>query len=259
MSRLSLNKTIVPDIRILNAFNLSGNAYPLAGGQNNSWNVGEFVLKYVGTDNHYEWVASTLSQLKPEGYRISKPVISIDNRFVYNGWTCYTYEPGTFIEGREEEKLHVSRLFHHSLAGIDISRYHPANDRWQEAHRVAWSDSSGNRRLQLVHGDLAGNILFHDVLPPLIIDFSPTLAPVEYAEAILIADSIAWHHAPLSTLQLLPQNDLYKGMLLRAVNFRLAVAQLSDDNDEVIRTHEAFGKVINFLSPSFPTTFDFTH
>lgn len=33
-------------------------------------------------------------------------------------------------------------------------------------------------KVQIVHSDLSGNILFDEVLNPLIIDFSPIIAPV---------------------------------------------------------------------------------
>jgi uncharacterized protein (TIGR02569 family) len=261
-----------PTFAILQAFNLTGDPSPLPGGQNNSFKVDHFVLKHVGSGSHHEWVASILSKVNPQGFRVSTPVISRNNNFVFDGWTCSSFQPGIILKGHEKEKLDVSRLFHKSLTALDLNRYQAANDRWQVAHRIAWEtescppgmnsdlveyiesllryvQSTPNYPIQLVHGDLAGNVLFHDGLPPVIIDFSPTLAPVEYAEAILIADAIAWHDAPLNTVELLPQNDLYKDMLLRAVIFRLAVAaQLPEGGDSgFIKTLDAFGELINRL------------
>jgi len=72
---------------------------------------------------------------------------------------------------------------------------------------------------QIIHGDLCGNILFHDTLPPVVIDFSLDYRPREYAEAILIADSIAWENGGKEAYNLLPPNS--EQILLRACLFRL--------------------------------------
>lgn len=248
---LRRDQKVRPGFHILQAFNLNGDARPLPGGQNNSWRVGDFVLKYVGPDEHHEWVAAALSKLKPEGFRISAPVISSHDRFVLEGWTCCSFQEGTFVKGFERTKLEVSRLFHQSLVDVDLSAYHPANNAWQTAHRmVLLKHPTPDYPTQLVHGDLAGNILFHDEQPPLILDFSPTIAPVEYAEAILIADSIAWYDAPLSAVDLLPQNEIYHDMLVRAVMFRLAVAaQMPEESPNgFTQTFDQFRTLFNRIT-----------
>jgi uncharacterized protein (TIGR02569 family) len=255
---------LTPNNSILEAFNLHGTAHPLPGGQNTSWKIDHFILKYVGPGDNHEWIAFTLGQLKPNGYRISKPVVSQNKTFVYKGWTCSEFAAGTFMKGYEKQKLEASRLFHQSLVSTNTSEYQPGNDRWQKAHRIAWLidtipddlnrddveyisgllklvRDSHNYDVQLVHGDLSGNTLFHETLDPLIIDFSPTLAPVEYAEAILVVDSIAWFDAPLSTLELLPNNEMYRDMLFRATIFRLSVAALKQPNN--------FRQTLNDLRP----------
>ena len=79
---------------------------------------------------------------------------------------------------------------------------------------------------QIIHADMCGNILFTADLPPLVIDFSPAYGPKEYAEAILVADAIAWEHAPVALINDLPQTAYTKQLLLRATNFRLIVAAL---------------------------------
>lgn len=45
--------------------------------------------------------------------------------------------------------------------------------------------------------------MFDKTLSPLIIDFSPTIAPVEYAEAILVCDCIAWQGSAISEMELI--------------------------------------------------------
>ena len=79
-------------------------------------------------------------------------------------------------------------------------------DPWAEADRVAWGErpvpADAGARLrdlaaarrpvalpsQLVHGDLAGNVLLADGLPPLVLDLSPYWRPAAYALAVVVAD-----------------------------------------------------------------------
>ncbi len=82
---------------------------------------------------------------------------------------------------------------------------------------------------QIIHGDLCGNILFHETLPPVVIDFSLDYRPREYAEAILIADSIAWENGGSEALALLPPHS--EQILLRACLFRLITKALLKPHD----------------------------
>ena len=54
---------------------------------------------------------------------------------------------------------------------------------------------------------------------------------MKYAEAILVADAIAWEGAPLEILRFLPYSDEYRQLLLRAINFRLIVTALFGPKD----------------------------
>ena len=75
---------------------------------------------------------------------------------------------------------------------------------------------------QLVHGDLGGNVLFDDELPPAVIDLSPYWRPAPYADAIVVADAVAGEGAPdeLVDAHLRRHGEQ---LLLRAVLFRVAV------------------------------------
>jgi hypothetical protein len=75
---------------------------------------------------------------------------------------------------------------------------------------------------QLIHGDLGGNVLFHDSLPPAVIDVSPYWRPPGYADAIVVADAVAWHGAGDELVERLLRHH-GEQLLLRAVLFRVAV------------------------------------
>jgi hypothetical protein len=101
---------------------------------------------------------------------------------------------------------------------------------------------------QIIHGDLCWNILFHATLPPVVIDFSLDYRPREYAEAILIADSIAWEHGGEEAYSLLPPNS--EQVLLRACLFRLITKALLKPKDvENFRVRwEGYRKIIQKIS-----------
>lgn len=213
-----------------------------------------------------------IDKIVPEGYRLSKPIRSTDGTFVSHGWVCTRFERGHEARGKIEEKLRVSRLFHRDLSGVNVQDFPRPDHAWSKAHQIAWQakelpeDIHKEARdmiinllrkvsllqrynLQVVHGDLSGNILFDDTLEPLVIDFSPTVAPVEYAEAILACDCIAWQGSPVSEIDLLPDSELYKEMITRAVIFRLTVAAIGSgqDYDAFMREYTAFQPIVDKL------------
>ena len=46
---------------------------------------------------------------------------------------------------------------------------------------------------QLIHADLAGNVLFADGSPPAVIDFSPLNRPAGLPLAVVAVDALMWH------------------------------------------------------------------
>lgn len=258
---------------ILNSFNLSGEIIPLSGGQNTSVRVSNAVLKPVDDRQHSEWLLNIIYQINPNGYRISKPIKSKKGTFVSNGWACTHYEKGQDIKGRIEEKLLVSRLFHCDLSSIHFRDLPHTDNPWSKGHRIAWQiddlpselpkeikeninnllrkvSLKDNYKVQIVHSDLSGNILFDKVLNPLVIDFSPTIAPVEYAEAILVCDCIAWQGSEVSELDLLPGDERYKEMIIRAIIFRLAVCAIfsKGDYNKFLIEYQAFKPIIEYIN-----------
>jgi uncharacterized protein (TIGR02569 family) len=79
---------------------------------------------------------------------------------------------------------------------------------------------------QLVHGDLTGNVLFADGLPPAVIDFSPFWRPPGYATAIVVGDALLWEGADESLLAAVSRVDDFPQLLLRALVFRAVVDAL---------------------------------
>ena len=212
---------------------------PLAGGQGEAFRAGRLVLKPAGEPAQAEWLAETLVGLDPDaGLRVVRPVRSLTGRWVVDGWAAWRWLEGQHRPGRWEDVLDVSQRFHRAVAGVAWSPAMVASHRWARGDRVAWGELGAelpevvrpllDRRrpvdlpCQLVHGDLGGNVLFHDSLPPAVIDVSPFWRPAGYADAIVVADAVAWHAAGDELVErLLRRQD--EQLLLRAVLFRVAV------------------------------------
>ncbi|KKI90132.1 hypothetical protein WQ54_23835 [Bacillus sp. SA1-12] len=257
---------------VIHSFNLKGKIEQLSGGQNTSLKVDHAVLKPVEDVHHYEWLLSVLNNIIPKSYRLSKPFRSQEGTFVNEGWICTRFEQGKEVNGRIEEKLKVAKLFHQDLSTVDYSDFPHVENPWTKAHRIAWQKDElpmdihpktediimellkkvqlkNQYNVQIVHADLSGNILFDEVLPPLIIDFSPTIAPIEYAEAILVCDCIAWQKSKISELELLPNNNTYREMMIRAVLFRLAVEAIFSKNElnRFMEQYLVFKPIIDYI------------
>jgi uncharacterized protein (TIGR02569 family) len=92
---------------------------------------------------------------------------------------------------------------------------------------------SGESTKQLVHGDLTGNVLFADGLPPAVIDFSPFWRPTGYASAIVVADALVWEGADASLLDAVAHIEGFDQLLVRALIMRAVVDRLFREHDPV--------------------------
>ena len=63
-------------------------------------------------------------------------------------------------------------------------------------------------------------MLFHDGLPPAIIDFSAYWRPVAFASAIVVADAMVWEGADVRLLDAVSAIDDFGQYLIRALIYR---------------------------------------
>jgi uncharacterized protein (TIGR02569 family) len=227
-----------PPPSVLEAWSV-GDPQPLVGGQGDAFRAGDLVLKPVGERGPAEWLAATLDALDVDpGVRIVTPVRTTTGRWVVDGWSAWRWLEGAHRPDRWDDVLDASARFHRAVSEVMWSPAMVASHRWSVGDRVAWGEQQvvlpdqvrtllDRRRpvdlpSQLVHGDLAGNVLFHGALPPAVIDVSPFWRPVGYADAIVVADAVAWGGAGAELVErLLGQQG--EQLLLRAVLFRVAV------------------------------------
>lgn len=225
-------------------FTIVNSAQRLAGGQNESLRVGNLVLKQVYEAEKYIWLGTSLNQIDFRDLQVAVPVKSRQGNFVEDNIGATEYFEAQFFSDRLGQKLKACRKLNSIISNISKpSGFDSWENPWTKAQGIAWSQSTSSdleipaeiksllnmrSRLempnQLVHVDLAGNILFDKNENPVVIDFTPGFYPKEYAEVLLLVDSIAWYNASIDSLKLsdLPQ-DLKKQLVLRALIFRLSV------------------------------------
>ncbi|MCI9888837.1 hypothetical protein JT358_10245 [Micrococcales bacterium 31B] len=241
-----------PSAAVLAAFGVPAGveAHPLEGGQGNSWRAGPLVLKPVAELREGAWRAELFKGLDSgPDLRIPRPArarVDGAEAWHHDGWEAWGWLAGRPNERRLRDVLAAGESLHSRLRGVAPPEFlYCAAHPWARADRIAWGESrhdclvadefiaglAAARRdvtlePQLVHGDLLGNVLFHEVHAPAVIDFSPYYRPTAYAAAIACVDAVCWHRHPAADLGGLAPAGLdaatWGQMLVRALLFRLA-------------------------------------
>ncbi len=231
-----------PPSHVLDAFGVPGSVPEiLEGGAGKSWRAGDLVLKPADADpEELAWQASTFAQLHCDGFRLPAPRQATDGSLLVDGWCATTFAAGQHERGRWADIVAVGQRFHQALRGIPRPSFlDRRTNQWAVSDRVAWGDLPARdflgvrylRQLiavlrpvsapsQLIHGDLSGNVLFHEELPPAIIDLSAYWRPPTYAAAIVIADALVWEGADDRVLHSVQHIADFGQYLARALIFR---------------------------------------
>jgi uncharacterized protein (TIGR02569 family) len=242
-----------PPKEVLAAFGFRGAPTPLIGGQGRAWRAGRLVLKPAdSTEEALAWQAGLLEEARLDGVRVARPRRSLGGVFTVNGWSASDLCRGRHEPRRWSDIIAVGRRFHRALAHAPRPDFLASReDRWAVADRVAWGDASlaPYRRAphvarlegclepvratpQVIHGDLTGNVLFAQGLPPAVIDLAAYWRPADYATAVVVADALAWEGADESDFKPVLDIDQFGQLLARALLYRI-IADFVADSDSV--------------------------
>lgn len=219
----------------------------LPGGRGRAWATETAVLKPVDDEAEAMWIAELATRAEQRGFRLARPIAARDGRWIVGGWAAWTRLAGEHSNTRWPELLAAAAAFHAALAHVARPEFiDRRSDRWRISDRVAWGElpADGFRGIphldrllalrrpldlpsQLVHGDLVGNVLFADGLPPALIDLSLYWRPAGYSAALVVGDALAWEGADASIVGLLEHLAEWEQLLLRAVIFRMVVSELA--------------------------------
>lgn len=249
-----------PPTRVLDLFAVPDDVAPIPGGQGRSVRAGDLVLSPDRDAAVAAWLSPLLARLAvgldedpgrdPRHLRVAVPVPARDGSWVVEGWGASRYEPGTTQCTDLGVTLAAGRLLHARLAvrvptrpeGLDAR-----DDRWAVAERVAFGPPGALRDAlagtgvealvdalddtplgpsQLVHADLAGNVLLDPVGAPVVIDVSPAWRPPLWAEAVCVLDAVLAGDAPDRALV-----EWGAGARRQAVLRAVAFRALADERD----------------------------
>lgn len=235
-----------PSPDVLAAFGVAGvDSVPLEGGQGTSWRAGDLVLKPVDNADAHAWMCEFLDGWTSEAVRVPAPLRTGDGAWEQRGWSAASWLPGTTARaGDDPDRFRaVVDAFHAATAGVPAPAFLAARtDAWALADRVAWEGAEpvgsdevralAHRAIaalrpvdlpsQLVHADLGGNTLWHDALPPAVIDISPYHRPAGWALAVVAMDAVCWEGADPALLDRWSDVEEWDQLLLRAAVFRIA-------------------------------------
>ncbi|HVT76167.1 MAG TPA: hypothetical protein VHD87_03990, partial [Acidimicrobiales bacterium] len=220
-----------------------------------AWRAGDVVLKPVQEPNPGEadWVAGVLDAVDEDGFRVIKPVRSVDGGWLEDGWTAWCWFNGHHERARWREVVAAADAFHAAVpkaiaqAGVAA---HPdwldtREHRWARAEATVWHGAAlpptvnhgavewrlFERAIALgppltdderagaivVHGDIASNVLrLADTSAHAFIDVSPGWRPAASTRAQIAVEAVTWFGAPIELLAEFPPADV-----ARAAAFRL--------------------------------------
>ena len=253
-----------PPDHVLDLFVAEGVLEPLAGGQGTSVRAGDVVLSPDRDVTQLGWLALPQARLavqldeeQPRSFRLALPVPARDGRLVVDGWAATRFEPGTTPCHDLPTLRATGHLLHARLASAVPTRpdgLDARTDQWAVAERLAYDADAavraagerpepGHRDLvtalaaeldgtdlgrdQLVHADLAGNVLLDAAGIPFVIDLSPAWRSPLWAEAVCVLDAVLWWGAPARALKDWGSGP-HRQAMLHAVLFRLFADQPSD-------------------------------
>lgn len=253
-----------PTEHVLDLFAVPGGLSPVPGGRGHSVRAGDLVLSPGRDAATQDRLNPRLARLAvdldtraardPRDLRIAMPVPARDGSWVVDGWGATRYEPGTQVLTDVAATRAVGAVLHAELARL-VPSWSSADElpahRWAVAERAAFGDGpvpveslDGRGRLllshlaadrdstplgpeQLVHGDLAGNVLLDPGGAPVVIDVTPYWRPALWAEAVAVLDSVVRWGADRAVMHEWVSGARRQAMI-RAAMFRLLGERPSD-------------------------------
>lgn len=234
-----------PSPEVLAGFGIISPPERLPGGQGQTFAAGDWILKPSPNAAETAWIADALMGLDQTGFRVARHKRAVSGAWVVSGWSVQERLEGEHRRGAWAEVIAAGNAFHRAL----IDRPRPAfldakTDPWAVADRVAWGEQPYEtspafaptlgplfaklrtilQPSQLIHGDLTGNVLFSEGLPPAIVDISPYWRPADFGAAVVVVDALTWEDADLdlvTSLQGTPELDqlLLRAAIRRVVEF----------------------------------------
>ncbi|GAA0586077.1 TIGR02569 family protein [Kribbella sandramycini] len=233
-----------PPDAVRTAFGVEAPPRLLPGGRGQTWRAGDIILKPVDFAPETIWRAEVLSTLPTSlEFRVARPIRSRSGAWIVDGWEASEHLAGRTDSSRPDDVLVAGAAFHEAVAKLPRPEFLDLRDEpWSYGDRVAWEElvvdgSPAYRSLveplliarrpvavlpQVVHGDLAENVMFADGLPPAVIDWAVYCRPTGWASAVVVVDALCWYDARPELIERWRQVPEWGQMLIRALIYRMA-------------------------------------
>jgi uncharacterized protein (TIGR02569 family) len=251
-----------PPAEVLAAFGVNGTPHRLVGGMGRTWVVGDVVLKPVDHHPEHAWVCEVYDAWSSDAVGVPQPLRAGD-AWSASGWGAHVLVPGkTALAGDDRDWFRdVHEAFHEAVAGLRRPAFLDVrHDAWSYGDRLAWEgvEPVGEPRTtslirraldltrpvdlpsQVVHGDLAGNVL-RDGDRAAVIDWPPYWRPRSWALAVVATDAICWEGADPALLDQWADGPDWLQLVLRAAVFRMGTRAFNEaqglaavDEDEFV-------------------------
>ncbi len=232
-----------PPPQVRAAFGAQGDPVRLTGGKGGTWRVGDVVLKPSEGDEEVRWRSEVLAALRESPhFRIARPVRATSGDWLAGGWEAAQVVAGQPDQRRVDDVIRAGAAFHEALAAVPRPALLDTRDNpWEYGSKLAFGDDlpPGRRRPsalldrllayrrpivlpeQIVHGDLLGNVLFADGLPPAVIDWAAYWRPAAWASAVAVVDAMVWHGVGPAVIGRWAHLPEWGQLLVRAAIYRL--------------------------------------
>jgi uncharacterized protein (TIGR02569 family) len=235
------------------AFGAHGDPVRLTGGKGGTWRVGDVVLKPAEGDAEVRWRSGVLARLpQSPHFRIARPVRAAGGDWVAGGWEATRAVAGQPDPHRVDDVIRTGAAFHEAVAAVPRPGLLDHRDNpWEYGNKLAFGDGLPPRRRpsalldrlladrqpiclpeQIVHGDLLGNVLFADGLPPAVIDWAAYWRPAAWASAVAAVDAMVWHGAGGGVIERWAHLPEWGQLLVRAAIYRLGTGHTAGSPQE---------------------------
>jgi uncharacterized protein (TIGR02569 family) len=238
--------TAPPPPSACRAFGVTDEPVLLPGGfSQTAWRAGGVVLKRVAHQDEHAWVCDVYDGWVEPDVRVPRPLRAETGSWSHDGWGAHVWLEGEPCgPSRDPDRFRsAAQSFHGATASLEPPGFIATrDDAWSYGDRVAWEGAvpvgttgtlaqlaRGLTLLapvdlpcQVVHGDLAGNVLFAPRLPPAVIDWPPYVRPAGWALAVAAMDAVCFGGADPALLDRWADQPQWDQLLVRALVYRIA-------------------------------------
>jgi uncharacterized protein (TIGR02569 family) len=236
-----------PGDEVGRAYGVAAAPVLLDGGQRRTWRAGDVVLKPVDDlPEQHEWLCEVYDAWPASDVvRVPQPLRAEDGAWSAHGWAAHRWVEGETVRAGDDPAAFrcTVEAFHDAVGGLPRPAFLDVrDDAWSFGDRVAWEDLTPEgpaeivdlladaiaalepvtEPAQVIHGDVAGNVLRAGGLPDAVIDWPPYHRPRGFSLAVAAGDAVCWEGADPSILDAWADVPDWDQLLLRAVIFRIA-------------------------------------